>query len=82
MPDGKNVKYSYDLSGVRTKMEDHHGITLFEPDEFGRINKVTFPDGQSVSYRYDLEGNLIRLIYPDGIEVEYTYDLSNRCCSA
>jgi len=77
-PDGKNVKYSYDLNGVRIKMEDHHGVTLFEPDEFGQINKVTFPNGQSISYRYDLEGNLIKLIYPDGAEIEYSYDLSNR----
>ena len=46
-------------------MEDPHGTTLFEPDEFGQIKKVTFPDGQSVSYRYDLEGNLVKLIYPE-----------------
>ncbi len=77
-PDHKKIKYFYDLSGIRTKMEDHRGTTLFEPDEFGKINKVTFPDGQSVSYHYDPEGNLIKLIYPDGTEVEYTYDLSNR----
>ena len=36
-PDNKSVRYAYDLSGVRTKMEDHRGATLFEPDEFGRI---------------------------------------------
>jgi RHS repeat-associated protein len=77
-PDKQKVQYSYDLSGVRTKMEDHRGTTLFEPDEFGRITKVTFPGGQSVFYQYDSESNLIKLIYPDGIAVEYTYDLSNR----
>jgi len=77
-PDHKKIKYSYDLNGVRTKMEDDWGATLFEPDEFGRINKVTFPDGQTVSYRYDIENNLIKLVYPDGTEVEYAYDLSSR----
>ncbi len=77
-PDSKSVTYSYDLSGIRTKMEDHRGTTLFEPDEFGRITKVTFPDDQTVSYYYDSESNLIKLVYPDRTEVEYTYDLSNR----
>ncbi len=77
-PDGKKVTYSYDLSGVRRSMKDHHGVTLFEPDTFGQINKITFPNGDSVSYRYDTEGNLIKMIYPDSTEVEYTYDFSNR----
>ncbi len=76
--DGKKVKYSYDLMGFRKSMEDHRGITLFEPDEFGQINKITFPNGNAVSYRYDTEGNLTKIIYPDNAEVEYTYDLSNR----
>ncbi len=60
------------------KYEDSRGATLFEPDEFGKIKKVTFPDGQFVCYHYDSEGNLIKLVYPDGTEVDYTYDLSNR----
>jgi YD repeat-containing protein len=60
-PDGKHVKYSYDLNGVRIKMEDYHGVTLFEPDEFGQINKVTFPNGQSVCYGYDSEEKLVTL---------------------
>lgn len=77
-PDGRKVKYSFDLSGNRTKMEDNQGVTLFEPDEFGQINKVTFPSGKSVSYRYDTEGNLVKIIYPDNTEIEYTYDLANR----
>ena len=77
-PNNKGVAYSYDLSGVRTKVEDSRGATLFEPDEFGKIKKVTFPDGQFVCYHYDSEGNLIKLVYPDGTEVDYTYDLSNR----
>lgn len=77
-PDKAQVKYAYDLSGICTKLEDHRGVTSFEPDEFGRIVRVTFPDGQAVTYEYDTESNLIKLIYPDGTQVEYTYDLSNR----
>lgn len=76
--DGKKVKYSYNLNGVRTKMEDHHGLTLFEPDALGQINKVTFPNGDSVSYYYDADGNLTKIIYPDSTQIEYDYDLSNR----
>jgi hypothetical protein len=45
-------------------MEDHHGVTLFEPDEFGQINKVTFPNGQSISYSYDKEKNLFFILIP------------------
>lgn len=77
-PDGKAIRYSYDSNGTRIKMEDPHGITLFEPNEFGQVTKVTFPDGQSVAYQYDMEGNLTKLTYPNGIAVEYSYDLSNR----
>lgn len=76
--DGQEVKYSYDLMDFRRSLKDQHGTTLFEPDQFGRIIKVTFPNGDTVSYRYDTEGNVTKITYPDKTEVEYAYDLSNR----
>ncbi|WP_041245307.1 RHS repeat-associated core domain-containing protein [Geotalea uraniireducens] len=63
MTDGSGkTTYNYDLSGrvTRTvKTVDNVDYTIVKSyDGMGRLNNITYPDGESVDYHYDAAGNL------------------------
>ncbi len=53
---------------------DPHALVAetYEYDDAGRLVKVVYDDGSSVSYRYDAAGNILSIIIdaPSGVDVE------------
>ncbi len=72
--DGREVKLSYNPLRQLTEMEDWLGITEIKNDALGRAEKVTYPDGRSVSYTYGKTGERTSITYPDGRTIHYGFD--------
>lgn len=74
MPDGKEVQYSYDVSGRRTSLTYPDGKeALYEYDDYGRLKSLSSV-GRTVTYEYDEQGLLSEKNYPNGIRSRYEFD--------
>ena len=73
------IQYEYDLMGRLYRVCDSTGMTKNTYDKAGRLKRVEYPGGKTVSYLYDACGNRTRLDYPDGTtQITYEYDELNR----
>jgi RHS repeat-associated protein len=83
-PDGRYVRYEYDVLGRRTLMADGMGaglpeeVTHYAYDALGRLAQVTDPQGGVTGYIYDADGNLTTTTLPNGVTETDTYDAWNR----
>jgi len=80
---GQDLKSPYDtednIKYFRQKYEDEKGSieyrdTTLDRDIFGRIRKITYPDGGVIRLDYDKRDNLTKVTDQNGLVTEYTYD--------
>lgn len=79
--DGRFVKYRYNAMKQLIQMEDWLGRTIVENDVMGRVEKVTYPDGEAVAYEWGKKGELKNILYPNRGRAEYCYDKAQRLIS-
>lgn len=79
--DGRFVKYQYNALKQLIQMEDWLGRTVIENDAMGRVNKVTYPDGEQSAYEWGIRGELKKIFYPNKEKAEYRYDKAMRLVS-
>jgi len=76
------ITYEYDLMGRVYRTNKTVGETTDTTkntyDRAGRLIRVEYPGGKTVSYQYDAAGNRTRLTYPDNTYITYDYDELNR----
>ena len=72
------ITYQYDLLGRLYRVTDNTGTTKNTYDKAGRLIRVQYPGGKTVSYQYDAASNRTRLTYPDASYITYDYDELNR----
>ncbi|MEO8847631.1 MAG: RHS repeat-associated core domain-containing protein, partial [Casimicrobiaceae bacterium] len=81
-PDGRYVRYGYDIAGRRTLLAhgDTHAesVTTYAYDALGHIVQVTAPDAGVTLMTYYASGNLATMIRADGVKTTYTYDMRDR----
>ncbi len=58
------ITYEYDLLGRLYQTTDKLGTTKNTYDKAGRLIRVEYPEGKTVSYLYDAAGNRTQLTYP------------------
>lgn len=86
-PDGRYVRYEYDVSGNRTLVATgwenqlDESITAYEYDIAGRLVSMLDPLGRRTSYEYTAAGRLSSVKQPNGIESAYGYDGAGRITS-
>ncbi len=66
--------YGYDNAGQLATVNDPEGTTTYTRDAFGRVTRIDYPGGRSVSMTYDASGNPATLIQGDGTVIFYVYD--------
>ena len=59
-----SINYSYDPSGLMTKMTDASGTSSYTYDPFGEVTSVTNGQGQTIRYTYDSLGDQTSISYP------------------
>jgi RHS repeat-associated protein len=62
--------YTYDPNGNPETMTTADGIAIFEYDEDGHLESVTYPSGGVVGYEYDAAGNRV-VVTDDGAVTDY-----------
>jgi len=72
--DGESVKFSYNALKQLVEIKDWLGVTTFDVDVLGRVEKVTDYEGREVSYTRGKLGQRLSMKYPGGKVVEYGYD--------
>jgi len=76
--DGMTTLMAYNSRGDLVEISDWLGITSFEFDALGRLEKVNDHNGHITRYEHDPVGNLTSIIYPTGLEVKYTFNELNQ----
>jgi len=78
--DGSTTTFTYNISGQPDSMNDPDGITRsFAYDStYGRLIRITDPEGNYMAYGYDAQGNRIEISYYDPLDSRtfwrrYTY---------
>jgi len=75
----KDLVYDYDKSGLRTKLNDASGDTVYGYDGRGRLKDVTVSGQlQKTNYKYFPDNLLQEVSAPNGVKTTYTYDLADR----
>ena len=83
-PDGRYIRYAYDVRGFRTLMADSMGtglpedVTQYAYDALGRVVQVTDPQGGVTHYTYDADSHLTTTTLPNGVIETDTYDALDR----
>ncbi|MGY6500711.1 MAG: DUF6531 domain-containing protein [Acidimicrobiales bacterium] len=73
--DGREVTYRYDGAGDLLEVRRALGHRTYEPDENGRIVRVTDADGVVLAEnRYDLDGRVTRQLAPTGRTTVLRYE--------
>jgi len=75
---GDTVRFGYDAAGNLLTAEDNKGPLRFEWNEFGRMSKVAYPSGQTISYEYDPWGRISLRRVSDSHDLHYDYDILGR----
>ena len=75
--DGSFTEITYNNAGLKSKITDSHGDTVYEYDSRGRITGITEPGDIKITYSYDGVGNRLSMEAPTGI-IRYNYDAANR----
>ena len=78
--DGRSVAFNYNPLRQLIEIRDWLGETRIEPDDMGRVKKVTDHKGREISYQWGLTGEREAIVYPDGRKVSYEYDGLSRLC--
>ena len=74
----RTTAYSYRYDGKRTKTLLPNGESvLFQYDNWGKLEKVTHPDGTREAMLYDLNQNLIQTINRRNLSTSMTYNQSD-----
>jgi RHS repeat-associated protein len=71
-PAGREVTYTYDAVGNRTRVKDNAVTTAYTANAMNQ-----YVDVGGVSYTYDVDGNLISEAM-NGLTSTYSYDIENR----
>lgn len=79
---GERVDYTYDARGREVDEATHRNggtqHTTYEYDGFGRLSRITYPDGRTHAYQYDVAGRLTAEFEPEGDgtfdETTYAYN--------
>ncbi|MEJ2744869.1 MAG: hypothetical protein P8123_04160, partial [bacterium] len=69
---------AYDRVGNRKRMVDSSGVTTYDYDELYRLEKVVYPDGNTMEYEYDAVGNRDFKKVNGVIAEEYDYNDANQ----
>ena len=73
------TRYGYDLLDNLTSLTDPNGnLTMYEYDDFGRMQRQISPVTGTTSYSYDPAGNLVSINDANATITARTYDASNR----
>lgn len=73
-PDGKEISYTYNVSGQRTSMTYPNGETVnYSYDEFKRLTSLEEAENIT-TYEYDKYSHLRLKTMPNGVSTEYSYD--------
>ncbi len=79
LPNGNTYRYKYNQNKQLIEKTTPSGAKTTYSYEKGRLSKVTYPNGGSVSYRYDAAGRLIEETKePLGATTTYQYDDADR----
>ena len=68
------TRYTYDVQGYLDTVVDGTGTTDLDYDAAGRLTKITYPSGRSLSYTYDAGDRRTSLTDQDGNRTNYAYD--------
>lgn len=83
-PDGKYVRYEYDVTGNRTVVatgRENHGvesITTYQYDLKGQLVRIIDPNGGETVFEYSPAGRLILTRLPNQTKTRYSYDRAGR----
>lgn len=71
----ETIAYTYATNGTRQSMMDNTGTTQYKYDEnTGELNRVTYPDGKTISYGYDDRGLRTEMSTPFEDRATYSYN--------
>ena len=73
-PQGVTTTYGYNSNDQITTITGPGGVTTYEYDGYGRMWKVTDPEGYAVTTEYDALDRPTKTRYPDGTHEETVYD--------
>ncbi|OAB30169.1 hypothetical protein PMSD_20470 [Paenibacillus macquariensis subsp. defensor] len=75
----ETIAYTYATNGNRQSMTDNTGTTQYTYNENnGELNRVTYPDGKSISYAYDDRGLRTAMSTPFADSATYSYNTVNQ----
>jgi RHS repeat-associated protein len=77
-PDGKYVKYGYDVLSNLTSLQTQAGTTNYSYDALNRLDTVKEGNRLLADYDYDAVGNLIQTKMTDGSTETRNYDSRDR----
>jgi len=73
-PDGRFIRYTYDVAGNRTAVITASNTNRFTFDALNRLQTVTDPDGGVTRYTYDGANNVVLMQLPNGAIRTNAYD--------
>lgn len=73
-PDGRSIRYTYDLGGNRTATITDAQTNRFTFDALGRLETVIDPDSGITRYTYDAANNVVLMALPNGTLRTNVYD--------
>ncbi|HSZ13812.1 MAG TPA: RHS repeat-associated core domain-containing protein [Solirubrobacteraceae bacterium] len=78
--DGKTptVTYEYNADGLRTKMKDGTGTSIYTYDQLDRLTEAENGNKEIVKYEYDLANHQTKITYPSGKAVTRAFDKDGR----
>ena len=72
--DGSQAEFTYNPLGQLSMIRDWLGETKIERDCYGKPERITDYNGQTVGYEWGKFGEKTGMIYPDGTKVQWEYD--------
>jgi YD repeat-containing protein len=70
----EKTTFSYSNDGLLTSLSKSQKTTYFSYNSVGKLNNITFPDGQNHQYTYDSLGFRSQTKRSDNSQVNYLYD--------
>lgn len=76
--DGRTLSFRYEgVNPIPTEIVDSVGRSTQIASSNGRVQAITFPNGETYRYEYQ-DGYLVAVLEPDGARTEYGYDAVGR----